>query len=74
MSLPDVIENFDTRDMNRVHSFGPLWEAVGVRDHRIRSGPHVNQLDRDAIEDRGLSYSAIADDQQTRAIEAVMPS
>jgi hypothetical protein len=34
----------------------------------------VNQLDRDAIEDRGLSYFAIEDDQQTRAIQAVMPS
>lgn len=74
MTLPDVIESSERREESGAATRGPLRDSMVAQGYRVRSGPHVNQLDRDAIEDRGLPYFAIADDPRTRAIEAVMPS
>jgi hypothetical protein len=74
MTLPDVSQRFETRHRSRALPLRLRPGHVAAEDRQVRSGPHVNQLDRDAIEDRGLSYFAIEDDQQTRAIQAVMPS
>jgi len=74
MTLPDVVEITETREESAESPRGSLRDLMVAQGYRVQSGPHVNQLDRDAIEDRGLSYFAIADDRQTRAIQAAMPS
>ncbi|OBI29825.1 hypothetical protein A5710_20745 [Mycolicibacter sinensis] len=74
MMLPDVIESSETCNESRVLPLGPLGGFMAGHSRQARTGPHVNQLDRDAIEDRGLSYFVIEDGHQTGEREAVMPS